>query len=82
MNRERNISELLKKTPKADLEALLLELAQSHDSIGKIIQLRFSPDGSDAGKIKQEIQGFRIIHFLQLFQGILRVYRKAFAFQK
>ena len=27
-------------------------------------------------------QGFRIIHFLQLFQGILRVYRKAFAFQK
>lgn len=29
-----------------------------------------------------ELQGFRIIHFLQLFQGILRVYRKAFAFQK
>ena len=27
-------------------------------------------------------QGFRIIHFLQLFQGIPRVYRKAFAFQK
>ena len=27
-------------------------------------------------------QGFRIIYFLQLFQGILRVYRKAFAFQK
>lgn len=27
-------------------------------------------------------QGLRIIHFLQLFQGILRVYRKAFAFQK
>ena len=56
MNRERNISELLKKTPKADLEALLLELAQSHDFIEKIIQLRFSPDGSDAGKIKQEIR--------------------------
>ena len=27
-------------------------------------------------------QGFRIIYFLQLFQGILRVYRKAFVFQK
>ena len=34
------------------------------------------------GKTDPSYQGFRIIHFLQLFQGILRVYRKAFAFQK
>ena len=27
-------------------------------------------------------QGLRIIYFYRLFQGILRVYRKAFAFQK
>ena len=33
-------------------------------------------------EVKEGKQGFRIIHFLQLFQGILRVYRKAFAFQK
>ena len=31
---------------------------------------------------QDRLQGFRIIYFLQLFQGILRVYRKAFAFQK
>lgn len=79
MNRERNISELLKKTPKADLEALLLELAQSHDSIGKIIQLRFSPDGSDAGKIKQEIRV--IIDDCSDRYGFID-YRSSFSFEK
>lgn len=51
------LAELLKKTPKADLETLLLELAQSDDSVEKIIHLRFSPNGSDAKIIKQEIRG-------------------------
>ena len=35
-----------------------------------------------SSKKSYHVQDFRIIHFLQLFQDILHVYRKAFAFQK
>lgn len=57
MNTENKISEILKKTPKEDLETLLIELARTNESIEKIIKLRFTPDGSVANLIKQEIRG-------------------------
>lgn len=50
------LSELLQKTPKSDLEALLLEFAKNDKHIEKMLRIRLSTDVSEVQRVKSEIR--------------------------
>lgn len=50
------LSELLQKTPKSDLEALLLEFAKNDKHIERMLRIRLSTDVSEVQRVKSEIR--------------------------